>query len=81
LWRITHGGERRLLRHATDPEVRQVGQWSRAVRRDIHKMHAFVRFRLVGTNELNGREQFVAWFEPEYQTMLQIANRATGKQS
>jgi probable DNA metabolism protein len=29
-------------------------------------MHAFVRFRLIGTDEAGGREQFVAWFEPEY---------------
>jgi DNA polymerase len=28
-------------------------------------MHAFVRFRLIGTSEA-GREQFVAWFEPTY---------------
>lgn len=29
-------------------------------------MHAFVRFRLVGIDEVTGREQFVAWFEPTY---------------
>jgi DNA polymerase len=66
LWRITHGGERNLLLQTTDPELRQVQLWCKAVRRDIHKMHAFVRFRLVGANGPNGREQFVAWFEPEY---------------
>jgi DNA polymerase len=43
-----------------------VQEWCKAVGRDIHKMHAFVRFRLVGTDEATGREQFVAWFEPEY---------------
>ena len=66
LWRLTLGGERHLLAVATDPEIRQLQIWSKAVRRDIHKMHAFVRFRLVGTDEVTGREQFVAWFEPEY---------------
>ena len=66
LWRLTHGGERHLLAVATDPEVRQLQLWCKAIGRDIHKMHAFVRFRLVATNEATGREQFVAWFEPEY---------------
>lgn len=65
LWRLTHGGERHLLMLSTDPDVRLVQQWCKSVGRDIHKMHAFVRFRLVGTDEATGREQFVAWFEPE----------------
>ena len=66
LWRLTHGGERYLLVMATDPDVRQVQRWNKSIGRDIHKMHAFVRFRLVGKNETTGREQFVAWFEPEH---------------
>lgn len=66
LWRITHGGERHLLAVSTDPDVRQVMLWCKAVGRDIHKMHAFVRFRLFGTDEESGRERFVAWYEPEY---------------
>ena len=66
LWRLTHGGERHLLAMATDRDVRQLAQWGKAVGRDIHKMHAFVRFRLVGQDEATGREQFVAWFEPEH---------------
>lgn len=66
LWRLTHGGERHLLVLATDPDVRQVQNWCKAVGRDVHKMHAFVRFRLVGHDEATGREQFVAWFEPEH---------------
>jgi probable DNA metabolism protein len=66
LWRLTHGGEGHLLAMATDPEVRQLQTWNKAVGRDIHKMHAFVRFRLVGTDGASGREQFVSWFEPEY---------------
>ena len=66
LWRITHGGERHLLAVATDADIRQLALWNKAVGRDIHKMHAFVRFRLVGRDEATGREQFVAWFEPEH---------------
>jgi uracil-DNA glycosylase len=66
LWRITHGGESGLLTVATDPDLRMVQDWCKTVGREIHKMHAFVRFRLVGKNEADGREQFVAWFEPQY---------------
>jgi DNA polymerase len=66
LWRLTHGGERLLLEVATDPDLRRIRNWAKAVGRDIHKMHAFVRFRLVDTDAETGRECFVAWFEPEY---------------
>ncbi len=66
LWRMTHGGERHLLGLTTDPDIRKVQFLCKAVGRDIHKMHAFVRFRLVGTDDASGREQFIAWFEPEH---------------
>ena len=36
---------------------------AKAVRRDEHKMHAFVRFREVGREQTS---HFVAWFEPEH---------------
>ena len=55
-----------MLGNPADPDLRLVQQWCKAVGRDIHKMHAFVRFRLVGVDEETGREQFVAWFEPEH---------------
>jgi DNA polymerase len=63
---LTLGGEKHLLGMPSDRDMHQCNAWAKAVSRDIHKMHAFVRFRLVGVNEQNGREQFVAWFEPEY---------------
>jgi uracil-DNA glycosylase len=66
LYRLTLGGERHLLAMPSDPDVFQCNAWAKAVGRDIHKMHAFVRFRLVGVSEERGREQFVSWFEPEY---------------
>jgi uracil-DNA glycosylase len=66
LWRVTRRGEKHLMAVPTDPDVRQVMLWCKAVGRDIHKMHAFVRFRLIGTDEESGRERFVAWYEPEY---------------
>jgi DNA polymerase len=53
----------RALDDAADPLVRRIDRMSKAVRRDIHKMHAFVRFRAVSTD---AGERFVAWFEPEH---------------
>jgi probable DNA metabolism protein len=62
LWQITeHPG---LLSDHADPLVRRVELMAKAVRRDIHKMHAFVRFREVESPE--GGTRFVAWFEPEH---------------
>lgn len=43
-----------------DADVRQLGLLESQVRRDIHKMHAFVRFREVEPG------QFVAWYEPDH---------------
>ena len=36
----------------------------RAVRRDVHKMHAFVRFRAVDDGDERADGRYVAWFEP-----------------
>lgn len=47
-----------------DPLVRRVEALARGVRRDIHKMRAFVRFREV--EEDGGTSRFVAWFEPDH---------------
>lgn len=62
IWR-TLNGERRLLDIATDPLVHRLDRMAKSVRRDLHKMHAFLRFRRV---EEAGAERFVAWFEPEH---------------
>ena len=48
-----------------DPLIRKLDLMARAVRRDIHKMHAFVRFREV-EGEAGMPSRFVAWFEPDY---------------
>lgn len=66
LHRLTLGGRRHLLEMPSDPDTRQCQMWAKAVGREIHHMHAYVRFRLVGQNEQTGREEFVAWFEPMY---------------
>jgi probable DNA metabolism protein len=55
--------EPRALEDTVDPLVTRLRALAAAVRRDIHKMHAFVRFRTVMTE---AGECFVAWFEPEH---------------
>ena len=67
LWRIIHG-ERGLLSDPLDPDVARVRTLEKTIRRDVHKMHAFVRFRAVPGHA----DSFVAWFEPEHQ-ILDIA--------
>jgi probable DNA metabolism protein len=61
LWRLRSNHD--LLDIATDPDVAEVTAMAKAVRRDEHKMHAFVRFREVGREQ---KSHFVAWFEPEH---------------
>lgn len=61
-WRLRHG-EPQLLGNPADPLVHRLGRLSAAIRRDLHKMHAFVRFRRV---EIPEGERFVAWFEPDH---------------
>jgi DNA polymerase len=61
LWRLQ--ANPRLMEDAADPEVRKLHEFARTVRRDIHKMRAFVRFREVIDEQ---GERFVAWFEPEH---------------
>jgi DNA polymerase len=62
LWRLTHG-EPALLSIATDADVVRLHAMAKAIRRDAHKMHAFVRFRMI---ETEAGEHYVAWFEPEH---------------
>jgi uracil-DNA glycosylase len=53
----------RRLDDRADPLVARAEALAKSVRRDIHKMRAFVRFRLAGEGE---SERYVAWFEPEH---------------
>jgi DNA polymerase len=61
LWRLQ--SHPRLMEDKADSDVRRMEVLARQVRRDIHKMRAFVRFRAV---EDEGDGHYVAWFEPEY---------------
>jgi DNA polymerase len=69
LWRLVHG-ERALLRIVTDDDVAWALRAAKAVRREKHKMKAFVRFREV--RDADGAV-FVAWFEPEHDVLPQVA--------
>ena len=63
LWRLQ--ANPRMMEDKADPDVRRIEELDKNVRRDSHKMHAFVRFRLVEDEETDG-EHYVAWFEPEH---------------
>jgi probable DNA metabolism protein len=65
LWRMTQGGEKALLEIVSDADVARARLMAKNVRREIHKMHAFVRFRKIGEDE-SGRERYGAWFEPDH---------------
>jgi len=69
IWRL-HTGERALLEMHSDPLVHRLSMMAKSVRRDLHRMQAFVRFRRVsGIPE----ERYVAWFEPEHFIIEEIA--------
>jgi DNA polymerase len=57
-------GSRDALEDEADPLVRRLGRLAKEVRRDIHKMHAFVRFREVEQDD--GSSRFIAFFEPDH---------------
>ena len=62
LWRMQSSP--RLMEDRSDRAVSRLHTLVRNVRRDEHKMRAFVRFRKVETD--GPREAYVSWFEPEH---------------
>ena len=68
LWRIAHG-ERSVLSNPADADVLRATALAQAVRRDTHKMKAFVRFR-----EVPGQpDAFIARFEPQHHIVDRVA--------
>ncbi len=61
-YRLTHG-ERALLANELDADVIALNTMTKQVARDIHKMHAFVRFREV-TDAAGPR--YIAWHRPDH---------------
>ena len=66
---MTHG-EANLLRCETDDDVLAMQRMEKAVRRDAHKMKAFVRFRQI---ERDGVEHFVGWHRPDHSVVRRVA--------
>ncbi len=64
LWRLQ--SERDLMRVEVDQDVSALLRLVQQIKRDEHKMHAFVRFRKV---EGDAGEQFVAWYEPAHRIL------------
>lgn len=67
LWRLQ--SNRDLLKVEVDRDVNELLRLEQQVRRDEHKMHAFVRFRNV---QQDGEEHFIAWYEPQHR-ILELA--------
>lgn len=64
LWKIR--ANPRILENPADPDVIEAERRAKQVSRDIHKMHAFVRFNKVDTPE---GEYFVAWHKPQHRIL------------
>lgn len=60
-----------LISIASDTDVSRASAYAKAVRRDMHKMTAFVRFREVPSDD--GGQTYVAWFEPEHHIVAATA--------
>jgi probable DNA metabolism protein len=75
LWRLVH--EPGLRHDPLDPDRVLAAQMAQAVRRDLHKMKAFVRFRSVQDEifktDPEGGPLHVAWFEPEHHIVEAVA--------
>lgn len=69
LWRLVH--ERALRHDPLDADRTRARHMMQAVRRDLHKMKAFVRFRPL---EREGEPPLhVAWFEPDHHIVEAVA--------
>lgn len=69
LWRLQ--ANRALMDDASDADVSRLRALVKAVRRDEHKMHAFVRFKEVADED---GPRFVAWFEPQHHILAETAD-------
>src|SRR4051794_31317316 len=65
LWRLTHD-ERTVMDQVTDPLVHRLHRMASAVRRDQHRMTAFLRFRVVDDDD---GACCVAWYEPQHRSL------------
>ena len=70
VWRWAKG-QREVL-SAADPDGARLHKMVKTVRREIHKMNAYLRFRERPVEAEAPR--FVAWFEPEHDVLTQVAH-------
>ena len=70
LMRLPH--EPQCLNNRADPMVQRAEETAKHIRRDMHKMKAFVRFREI-TIEGANRRKFLSWFEPSHRIEELIA--------
>jgi DNA polymerase len=71
LWRLVH--EPGVRHDPLDADMLHAQQMAQAVRRDMHKMKAFVRFRQVPDEDHPGELLHVAWFEPAHHVVEAVA--------
>jgi len=64
------------LADSADPLLQRLERMAREVRRDMHKMRAFLRFREV---ESEAGPVYVAWFEPEHHIVRSNADFFVGR--
>ncbi|WP_413558987.1 UdgX family uracil-DNA binding protein [Bdellovibrio sp. HCB209] len=65
VYRLNHENNH-LLNIVTDTDVRRAMDLVKSVRKDIHKMHAFVRFKKI---IIDGQESYIAWHKTEHLIM------------
>ena len=70
LWRLRD--DPLLIGFLPDPDVQRLHRMEKSVRRDCHKMTAFVRFREIA-GQPGDRRRFVAWFEPDHHVVARTA--------
>ena len=71
LWRLTR--EPALRHDPLDADRVQAQHMAQAVRRDMHKMKAFVRFRTLAPDHDGAPPMHVAWFEPQHHIAEAVA--------
>jgi DNA polymerase len=69
LWRLVH--EPGLRNDPVDPDMLHAHQMGQSVRRDLHKMKAFLRFRAINDGQPEPLE--VAWYEPAHHIVEAVA--------
>lgn len=70
LWRSKFEN-RNVFANSADHEVLAADRMAKQVKRDIHKMHAFVRFKSL--TDAEGTERFVAWYEPDHHIVRAVS--------